>query len=220
MPRPRFTALDPERRQAILDAAIEEFARDGFDGASYNQIIARAGISKGAMYYYFDDKADLYLTALGGMIERLFAALGELPSFDDARSFWGAMRALIARLLAFIADEPRLPGLAKSLLAPRDPALVEALAGYMGQTTGLVAGLVDAGQRLGAIRSDLPTPLLAHLLSGLGEALDRWLIDRWSELSADELAALPDLSADLFIRLAAPLPLALELLGAPNEPSS
>ena len=33
----------------------------GFENASLNRIIKKAGISKGAMYYYFDDKMDLYI---------------------------------------------------------------------------------------------------------------------------------------------------------------
>ncbi len=51
MPLPRFEKLDEPRRRAILAAAAEEFGDLGFDGASYNRIIKRAGISKGAMYY-------------------------------------------------------------------------------------------------------------------------------------------------------------------------
>jgi AcrR family transcriptional regulator len=61
MPRPRWATLEPERRTAILDVAAAEFAAHGFTDASYNRIIQRAGISKGAMYYYFDDQEDLFV---------------------------------------------------------------------------------------------------------------------------------------------------------------
>ncbi|MEZ4382369.1 MAG: TetR/AcrR family transcriptional regulator [Nannocystaceae bacterium] len=219
MPRPRFTALDPDKRRAILEAAADEFARDGFDGASYNQIIARAGISKGAMYYYFDDKADLYLTTVGDVIERMFTAVGGLPDYDDARSFWAAIRDLSGRMIAFVAEEPRLPGLAKSLLAA-GPALAEALAAYIEQTRAFTAGLIAEGRALGAVRGDLPAPLLASLLTGVGEAFDRYLLARWGELSEAEMAALPDQIVDLYIRLAAPLDLAVELTRAQAEPTS
>ncbi|MCA9662226.1 MAG: TetR/AcrR family transcriptional regulator [Myxococcales bacterium] len=219
MPRPRFTALDPDKRRAILEAAADEFARDGFDGASYNQIIARAGISKGAMYYYFDDKADLYLTTIGDVIERMFAAVGSLRDYDDAASFWAAIRDLSGRMIGFIAEEPRLPGLAKSLLSA-DPALAEALAAYIDQTRAFMAGLIAEGRALGAVRDDLPEPLLASLLTGLGEAFDRYLLARWGELSEAEMAALPDQIVDLYIRLAAPLDLAVELTQAGAEPTS
>ncbi|MBL8975425.1 MAG: TetR/AcrR family transcriptional regulator, partial [Myxococcales bacterium] len=76
MPRPRFATLAPDRRAAILAAAAAEFAAHGIDGASYNRIIARAAVSKGAMYYYFDDKQDLLRAVLDDASERAAAAIG------------------------------------------------------------------------------------------------------------------------------------------------
>ena len=64
MPRPRFKKLAADKRAAIIEAAGVEFAAHGFQGASLNAIIAAAGISKGAFYYYFDDKADLFATVI------------------------------------------------------------------------------------------------------------------------------------------------------------
>ena len=61
MPRPRFDKLDLQTRSRILETAAEGFADSGFE-VSYNAIIERTGLSKGVMYYYFDDKEDLYLT--------------------------------------------------------------------------------------------------------------------------------------------------------------
>lgn len=211
MPRPRFQALAPQKQQAILEAAADEFSRAGFEGASYNQIIARAGISKGAMYYYFDDKADLYLTIVANLSERMITAIGGLNPYNDARSFWAAVRTLTIRMFAFVAEEPRLAGIAKSLLDTTSGPLSEALARYTDQAQAFILELLESGRELGAVREDLPLPLLAHLLSGLGEAFDRWLITRWHELNAADFAALPDQVVELFIRTAAPLKLAVIL---------
>ena len=38
MPRPRFEKLTPEKRENILETAAKEFAANGYDGASFNQI--------------------------------------------------------------------------------------------------------------------------------------------------------------------------------------
>ncbi len=50
MPRPRFYKLPEEKRERILEAAAKEFVAHGFEGASLNQILTAAGISKGAAY--------------------------------------------------------------------------------------------------------------------------------------------------------------------------
>lgn len=60
MPRPRFQKLSIEKQQAILEAAAREFSAHGYEGASINKILETAQLSKGAAYYYFDDKADLF----------------------------------------------------------------------------------------------------------------------------------------------------------------
>ena len=57
MARNRFDNLGSEKQEAILRAAGEEFAEKGFAGASINRIIRESGMSKGSVYYYFEDKA-------------------------------------------------------------------------------------------------------------------------------------------------------------------
>lgn len=57
----KFMNLDPEKRDRILNAAMEEFARSGFDRASTNEIVKEAGISKGLLFHYFTNKKRLYL---------------------------------------------------------------------------------------------------------------------------------------------------------------
>jgi AcrR family transcriptional regulator len=49
MPRPRFDHLEPERRRALLAVAAEEFAEHGYEASSFNRIIERSGLSKGAI---------------------------------------------------------------------------------------------------------------------------------------------------------------------------
>ena len=85
MVRPRFAKLPPTQQQAILGAALEEFAAHGFHDASLNRVIDAAGISKGSMYYYFDGKEDLYIHVARVELERLFARLGPFPDPGPAR---------------------------------------------------------------------------------------------------------------------------------------
>lgn len=207
MPRPRFLALAPARRAEILHAAAEEFARAGLEGASYNQIIAAAGASKGAMYYYFDNKEDLLLTLVGDLAERSSAAIGDPGPFRDSAGFWAEMRVLSARAVAFFLGDPIVAGLAKRLIsASPDTSLGRAVAGHTRRVEAFTEDLLRRGQAVGAVRTDLPVELLAHLLTGLGEAVDRWLLARWPSLDPAALAALPDQTVDLFARLAAPTP--------------
>jgi AcrR family transcriptional regulator len=65
-PGRRVAGQDPAKRTQILDGAKRCFLDVGFDAASMNEITAAAGVSKGTLYVYFEDKAAL----LSAIIER------------------------------------------------------------------------------------------------------------------------------------------------------
>lgn len=59
MPSERFWRLPEEKRQIICKTAMDEFIHVPFEKVSINQIIQKAGISRGSFYTYFEDKRDL-----------------------------------------------------------------------------------------------------------------------------------------------------------------
>lgn len=56
----KFNNLKIEKQEQIINAAIKEFVRTGFEKASTNEIVKQAGISKGSLFNYFNSKKDLY----------------------------------------------------------------------------------------------------------------------------------------------------------------
>jgi AcrR family transcriptional regulator len=53
--------LEPEKRERIINAALEEFAQRGYRNASTNEIVKKANISKGLLFHYFNNKKNLFL---------------------------------------------------------------------------------------------------------------------------------------------------------------
>src|SRR5215471_10775357 len=98
MPRPRFFKLPLTRQEALLEAAAQEFAAHGFEDASLNQILERAGVSKGVAYYYFDDKEDLFLTVVDHYLARLgITNFEQFPETVTADTFWSSLAELYRR---------------------------------------------------------------------------------------------------------------------------
>src|ERR1044072_1245619 len=60
MPKPTFLNLPEDKRERIVELAIEEFSDKPYAQASISNIVAQAGIAKGSFYQYFEDKLDLY----------------------------------------------------------------------------------------------------------------------------------------------------------------
>lgn len=60
----KFDKLSEEKKNRILKAAMDEFAKYGYDLASTNRIVQSAGIGKGMLFHYFGTKKVLYLDIL------------------------------------------------------------------------------------------------------------------------------------------------------------
>lgn len=61
MDKHKLSAMSEEKRTALINAAMAEFARNGYKKTSTDTIISRARISKGLLFHYFGTKKDLYI---------------------------------------------------------------------------------------------------------------------------------------------------------------
>ena len=114
----------PDRREAILAAALDEFSLRGFAAARLDDVARRAGVAKGTIYLYFRDKEALFQelvrSVIGPLIERFEASAEiDLPARVVAerivemfvREIYGTRRKDVIRLI--IAEGPRFPKLAE-----------------------------------------------------------------------------------------------------------
>jgi AcrR family transcriptional regulator len=89
MPRPKDSERDQvkrDTRQLLLQAASEEFARHGYDGANVNRISRAAGFAKGTIYNYFPSKRALMEALIDTIAERhLGYVVGEVGKESDPR---------------------------------------------------------------------------------------------------------------------------------------
>ena len=72
----KFHSLESKKQERIINAALKEFAKNGYDKASTNEIVKEAGISKGSLFNYFNNKKDLFLFLLdhvAKVIEQIYA---------------------------------------------------------------------------------------------------------------------------------------------------
>lgn len=205
MPRPRFHKLLPGQQAAILRAALDEFAAHGFSAASLNRIIDAAGISKGSMYYYFDDKEELYAHVARGELGRLFESAGPfpIPTARDPDAFWSTLEDYYRRIMIALASSPKLAALARDwLLASASPRLQQAQKEMEGALIPWFEQALAAGRRARAVRKDVPPKLLIAVVFGMGQAMDTWLLTQ--ELDAAKVRKLVRMFIGMIRRALAP----------------
>jgi len=205
MPRRRFHELPQERRDQLLEAAAREFAQHGYDGASLNRILAAAGVSKGAAYYYFDDKADLFATAARHGFDLVLGHVSVDFTTLDAQSFWPTIRALYVALDVHAREQPWLLGITKAVWTLSQEARGnEILAPLWEFARSWLRELVTRGQDVGVIRRDLPVELLIEVLLAIDSVFDQYQLGRIHETGGLATPALFDALLDMARRGLAP----------------
>ena len=207
MPFPRYNKLPAEKRERLMEAAAKEFAAYGFENASVNRILKTVQMSKGAAYYYFEDKVDLFFTVIQYCIERLELNLELDPATSTAETFWPSFAELRRQTLLNSFERPWLFAAVRAAEHLSPAALQrEPLATFARQVRTYVMNILKRGQELGVIRTDLPEQLLFAWQQALDAASDHWLLAHWSKLDPEAIANISDQTVDGMRRALAALP--------------
>lgn len=165
-------AYKEEKRQAILDAALDCFAAAGYGRTAVDDIAARLGVSKGAVYRYFSGKEELYRQV---MSERLLQSLSllsarfpaEASALDKLREVFRAFREQplpeLKRLLAFHLDFWLESSRREDLRAAMDRQSEAAEA--------FIRSIVEEGVRAGELRPDADAAEFAALFWAMRDGI-------------------------------------------------
>jgi AcrR family transcriptional regulator len=82
-----FNAIKPEKQERIIKAALEEFAAHDYQSVSTNTIVTNAGISKGLLFRYFNDKAGLFAYLQTSVAQKLTNEVLEESDFEGSDIF-------------------------------------------------------------------------------------------------------------------------------------
>ena len=144
---PRRTRIQTEKRERILEAALEVFSMHGFRGATIDQIAEAAGMSKPNLLYYFRSKEAIHETLIQRLLETWLKPLRELDAVGDPMAELGGY---IRRKLEMARDFPRESRLfANEMLqgAPRIMPLLEGeLRELVDEKAGIIRGWMEAGR--------------------------------------------------------------------------
>jgi AcrR family transcriptional regulator len=111
---PRWRRRKTARPDEIVAAALEVFADKGFAGARLDDIARRAGVSKGALYLYFDTKEDLFRAVTRTAVTpNLRAVLDAAQAFDGP---FAQLAPVILGRMALVIGSSRLPAVVKMVI--------------------------------------------------------------------------------------------------------
>ncbi len=161
-----FDKTTEDRRQKVLDVAIAEFAANGYNATSINDISKKANISIGAMYSYFASKEDLFLTIVNnayGLMDHILSDVAEnsLDVFDGIEKMVTAART-------FALEYPQLNQIYLDLTTQALSTMAARLSSKLEHITpGVLSTLILQAKAKGLVRQDLDERVAAYCIDNI-----------------------------------------------------
>jgi TetR/AcrR family fatty acid metabolism transcriptional regulator len=157
---------EPEKRRAILHAALRVFAEKGYHGCRIADVARQAGVAYGLVYHYFRNKDELLESVFA---EQWTILLGAIRAIADGP---GTAAEQVASVIHFAIDVFRTAPAAVRVLileVPRTPDVVRAgtTRETFESTVRLIADMVRRGQESGEMRRDLAPMVAASSILGV-----------------------------------------------------
>jgi TetR/AcrR family transcriptional regulator len=142
------TRIQREKQDVILEAALDVFSREGFRGATIDQIAEAAGMSKPNLLYYFPRKEEIYKRLMTSMLDVWLQPLREIDSVGDPIP---ELRSYIRRKLEMSRDFPRQSRLFANEMLQGAPRVLDVLSTDLKQLVDEKAKIIEGWMAEGKI---------------------------------------------------------------------
>lgn len=165
MPRDTFENLPKEKKERVLDAALDEFAAHTFREATVSGIVEKAGIPKGSFYQYFEDKKDLYRHLVEmSQIRKMNYMRDVLEEERGNSDVFERLRRLYSVGFRFARENPRLLAIGQNLLKEKEELRRELLDPNAPGALDLLREILREGVKDGEIDPEADLEVAAELI--------------------------------------------------------
>lgn len=168
-----------QTRNLVLDAALRLFTEHGYLGVRVEDIAKKAGVSRATFYKHFAEREQI----LAELFERLLgpesdSAAPQVLDLSEPGSAEAQLLAVVEAAVGRILEQEQLARFVYSLPV-RHSALLRPGARTTPPVFTQVTHILEVAAQQGAIRQDVPVPLLArHVLEGMETAMRDWAENR------------------------------------------
>lgn len=173
MPKETFFNLPEDKQEKIMRAAINEFIHNGFEKGNVGDIAKSAGVAKGSMYQYFEDKRELFRFTVKWSMELMIKKYSRYISLDgkninvfdyflnSSKEIWLQMK-----------DERELVIFIQDVFLGKYGSVAGESADYMMKVSNeYVMQMIRDGQRNGYIRRDIDENILGLFITGVSTTI-------------------------------------------------
>jgi len=175
-----FYSLETEKKERIINAALDEIAEKGFKKASTNAIVKRAAISKGMLFYYFGSKEELFDFLFEYIIEFVKGEYVEkFINQTKTRDFIERCKSLAALKRHMLSNHPKIIKFYESFYLPGNEEYLNKYSDAILEVTHIVRNGLYEDVDYSLFREGVaPEKTLTYI---------RWLTERYEQEFTDKL---------------------------------
>ncbi len=168
-----FRHLPPDKQERVLEAALTEFADQGYQAASLNRLVAKAGIAKGSIYQYFPNKEGMFHFIFEHALGLVRRTLMDVKEETLERDLFTRLEQSLLAGVRFLKEHPRIYNLYLKIQFDKNlPFREEFLATVRRHATEYFGSLVRRARARGELRPGVPQEPILFLLDAV---FDRFL---------------------------------------------
>jgi AcrR family transcriptional regulator len=178
MPKKTFNRLDEDKKERIMRAAIQEFQDCGFERAKIDVIAQSAGVAKGSIYQYFDDKKELFLYSVTWGMEYFMKVIDRQTPLKDMDVYDYFLSGSRERF-ELLKREPLLVSFSMDIFTGKFGSLAQEATSELyrvGEEYEL--GLIKNGKRKKTVRDDMDDKTLLLFFQGITEKFNMEIMER------------------------------------------
>lgn len=185
MPKQTFLNLPEEKRNAFIKIALEEFANNDYNTASVSKIVEKAGIAKGSVYQYFEDKQDLFLYLLDAANQEMMAHIMQVTPPAQSSTFFETLRWQMSATVQAASKFPTHSKLARRAYSTPLPFRDAVFEKAKKLREDHFQSLVKQAQADGSLDPKLDSAVVSFMVQGMINELGTFLQSKFANKKGD-----------------------------------
>lgn len=187
MPKETFKNLNEDKQESIMRAAISKFSNLGFEKSNIGDIAKNAGVAKGSMYQYFENKRELFLYSLQWSIEFLMKKYNKYMVVpNEETNIFDYLYQSSRELMIQMREEREVVIFIQDVFLGKYKSLTDESMGYMLKASDeYILQFIRQGKGNGSIRKDIDDKLLCLFITGVSFKFKEYIMNKARSLEED-----------------------------------
>ncbi|MGE5631871.1 MAG: TetR/AcrR family transcriptional regulator [Caulobacteraceae bacterium] len=185
MPKDTFFNLSAEKQEKIVRAAISEFLKHGFEKGNVGDIAKSAGVAKGSMYQYFENKKELFIYSVRWAMDLFMNKYSKytIPKDTDIFDYFYQSSK---QILVMLREEKESAIFLQDVFLRKYSSMTdESTVVMMKAADEYVLKLIREGKNNGSIRKDIDDNILSMFLTGASMKIKEYILNKARNAGTD-----------------------------------